>query len=82
MPIVQEATAIREPIVANPPDVDARIAELRDASDRPEGRELIRREILKGTIRVAPGPGQGLTILPTTLLWAEVRDPSPPALPA
>jgi hypothetical protein len=37
---------------------------LETEADRPEVQELIRRQILRGTIRVRPRPGGGIRIVP------------------
>ena len=49
----------------------ARVEQLRDDSSRPEVLEVLRAEILKGTIRVTPGGGRGAwKILPTARMAA------------
>jgi hypothetical protein len=43
---------------------DARWNALQAEAHRPESQEIIRQEITKGTIRVVPGPGGGIRIIP------------------
>jgi hypothetical protein len=49
-----------------PPPDEARRKWLEANADRPEVQELIRQEIARGTVRVAPAPGagDGIRILP------------------
>ena len=46
------------------PTDDARWRELESKAHLPEVQELIRQEILNGTIRVRPKPGGGIRIVP------------------
>jgi hypothetical protein len=43
---------------------DARLRWLEANAHRPEVQDEVRQEILKGTIRVIPAPGDGVRIIP------------------
>jgi hypothetical protein len=49
-----------------PQSAGARWRTLQAKAHLPEAQEVIRREIFKGTIRVVPGPGGGIRIIPMT----------------
>ena len=60
---------------------DARWRELESNAHLPEVQELIRQEILNGTIRVRPKPGGGIRILPVGIPEREepIKVEPPPA---
>jgi hypothetical protein len=47
-----------------PPPCDQRLKWLEANADKPEVQELIRQEIVRGTVRVIPGPGETIRIIP------------------
>jgi hypothetical protein len=47
-----------------PPSGAERLRWLEANADRPEVQEFIRREIARGTLRVIPGPGDTIRIIP------------------
>jgi hypothetical protein len=46
------------------PLVDERLRWLEANADKPKVQELIRQEIARGTVRVIPGPGDTIRIIP------------------
>jgi hypothetical protein len=63
------------------PTDEARWRELESNAHLPDVQELIRQEILNGTIRVRPRPGGGIRILPVGIPEREqpIEVESPPA---
>ncbi len=64
------------------PSDEARWRELESNADLPEVQEIIRQEILNGTIRVRPKPGGGIRIMPVGIAERkesiEVKPPPAP----
>jgi hypothetical protein len=66
----------------NHPTDHARWRDLEANAHLPEVQEIIRQEILNGTIRVRPKPGGGIRILPIGIPDSgELREMQPPPAP-
>jgi len=65
------------------PTDEARWRELESNAHLPDVQEVIRQEILNGTIRVRPKPGDGIRILPVGIPESrEPHEPEPPPAPS
>jgi hypothetical protein len=59
-----------------PPPDEARLRWLEANADRPDVQELIRQEIVRGNVRVVPGPGDGIRIIPVRAADRAAEGPS------